>query len=106
MPYQIVQPTQRLLDRRVPINPVHLVQINPIRPQPSQAVFHRRHNIPSRTAPLLAAIVQRGGELRLEHDRFAVVAQNAAAEVVAARADRRHAQTGLAGIADFHGSLA
>ena len=77
LPHEIVERAQRLLDRRLLIWPVQLVEVDPVGAQPLQARLDRMHDVTPRRTAQLARIVHRQAELGCEHDLLALVTENA-----------------------------
>src|SRR5262249_4876461 len=77
LPHQIVERAQGFLDRGLRVWAMQLVKVDPIGVEPLQARLDRVHDIAPRRPLELAPVVHRHAELAREHDRFALLAENA-----------------------------
>src|SRR5215468_10616342 len=77
VPHQLVERAQGFLDWRLRVRAMQLVKIDPIGTQPLQARLDRVHDIAPRRPLELAGLIHRHAELAREHDRFALLAENA-----------------------------
>src|SRR5215831_11345297 len=77
VPHQLVERAQGFLDWRPRVRAMQLVKIDPIGTQPLQARLDRVHDIAPRRPLELAGLIHRHAELAREHDRFALLAENA-----------------------------
>jgi hypothetical protein len=69
--HEIRQRPDRLRDVGLGIGAVHLVEVDPVRPEPTQAVLDGEHDPAARAAAAVRVGAHRRGELRREHDAVA-----------------------------------
>src|SRR5262249_5841512 len=78
LPHQIVKRAQRLLDWRLRVRPVQLVEIEVVGAQPAKARLDRLRDVAPRRSLELAGVVHRHAELAGEDDLSALRAEDAA----------------------------
>ena len=59
LPHELVERAQRLLDRRLLVGPVQLIEVDPIGAQPLQARLDRMHYVARRRTSQLACVIHR-----------------------------------------------
>jgi len=69
--HEVVERVDRLLEVGLELRTVHLVQVDPVRPQAPQAVLDGEHDPAARAATLVGVGPHRSRELRREDDAVA-----------------------------------